>query len=347
MSFTSDIVVGLLATGSLGAATWVTKYCRDRVISKQFPVAGTYASSYEDDRKDGATSVKATAWLEQRGRRLWGKTCNISDRRAWTLEARIGSGGRIYGTYEALNPNDDGLGGFFLNIVAPGILEGVWAGYDTNNKAVSAGAYKFRSIQVTRPRLMTREDLPRALALLGETLGRRYVTREALLSYLDGSALRFAFVAEDVSTSRLVAACTGEVTENGRPWGLTIPLKAAFEQLSQVLEFHTVGIMRTVAVNRQARGRGLGTLMAHTLLEALWNSGATCIVTIGWTDNSGCHLQGIAETLGFLEVARVAEPWKEDSLKNDYECPSCGQPCLCEGRIFLATEPVAAPFLDA
>jgi ribosomal protein S18 acetylase RimI-like enzyme len=102
-------------------------------------------------------------------------------------------------------------------------------------------------------------------------------------------------------------------------------------------DFHRIGVIRTVAVADSRRGRGVGTRLAKAAIDRLRKLGATAIVTVGWADSNGCHIAGLVKALGFEELATLENYWKKDSTSKQYDCPTCGNPCKCQAKLFLLT----------
>lgn len=174
------------------------------------------------------------------------------------------------------------------------------------------------------------------LALLGDSLGRRYVSRDELSSFVDGAeGSRVAFVSS-LESDRISGAVLCEIT-SFQEFIESVP-KSQMNSLAtklRQLEFHKIGIVKSIAVSQRHRRSGVATALVATGLDWLWRNGATAVVMIGWTDSNGCHIQGIAESFEFEAVAEIDDYWLEDSLLHDYDCPSCGQGCSCTAKIFL------------
>ena len=328
-----DAIIGLIGGAVVSLLGWVVTRVRDYSLERRYPVAGLYACEYADETPTGLQTIKAHAHLHQRGLRVWGTTTDVTDGRSWAIEARVAHG-RVSGTYAAEDPNDDSVGGLFLNIVGRGQLEGLWTGFDTRNKKISSGSYTFsRTRDDVVVRRMAPPDTDEALSLLGESLGRRYITREELATYANDSQGRFALVA--VVKGRLVAALTAEVL-TPEQFLETLPQDrvADVRTMLRGLEFHRVGLIKSVAVSRRVRRQGVGTRIVAAAQGECWRRGSTTLLSIGWTDNDGCHIAGVLTGLGFRDVGHLSQFWLEDSTAKGYECPTCGHPCQCDAWLF-------------
>lgn len=332
----ASVITGLLvmlATQLVGVAR---RRSRDRRLEGRYPVAGDYCTEFQDEVDGELVMVKATSSFEQQGLKLTGITTNLEGGRCWRLEGSIVPGGRIYGTYIADDPNDPGLGGFFLEMTSDGGLDGAWAGFDTENKQVTSGRYRFWKATEVAVRRMRSEDLPVALSILGAALGQRYVTLTELTRYTDDRSDRFAVVAA-TPDGDVVGAATAVVTTSRSFFADCVPA-AMQEKLRGALphlEYHRVGVLKSVAVAGTSRGAGAGTALVKAVVDELWVRGATCVVAIGWTDHQGCHIAGTLQSLGFRVTASMPDFWCEESKKKGYACPTCGTPCRCEATVFF------------
>jgi GNAT superfamily N-acetyltransferase len=332
-----NVLVGVLVTIASVAVVRVRRRIRDRRLERRYPVAGDYCTVFEDEVDGDPVMVKATSSFEQHGLRLTGTTTNLEDRRSWRLEASIVPGnGRIHGTYIADDPNDPGMGGFFLEITPDGGLDGAWAGFDSENKQVTSGRYRFWPTTNIAVRPMQPEDLPVALAILGAALGQRYVTLDELSQHLGDQSDRFAVVAV-MPDGNVVGAATAGVTTSTVFLEKSVPsaMRARLQKALPHLDYHQVGVLKSVAVAGNSRGAGAGTELSQAVIDELWRRGATCVVAIGWTDHQGCHIEGTLASLGFLTLASLPDFWREESTEKGYACPTCGTPCTCEARVFF------------
>jgi len=332
------IVQGLVGTAILSLFGLTARFVRDRTIQRRYPVAGHYLSSYEDHDEGQIIQVKADMVFRQRGRRVWGVTSDLDDSRRWRLEGRVDDGGRIWGKYGADTPHDPGTGGFFLEMRSDGSLEGLWSGYDASNGGVQAGKYTFRPAVGVKSRAANASDLDESLALLGRALGPRYVTRQALTSYMaDAEVNKHAFVSRSTS-GELVGVATVEIFENSEAFFDQLPVgqKSTIEGLVPNLDYHRIGLVRSVAVASDMQGRGVGTQIVQAAVDWLWTHKSTLILSVGWTDEAGCHIEGVLEGLGFHARGDIPFYWHADSTEKAYDCPSCGRPCGCVARLLAA-----------
>ncbi len=334
--FLGALVAGLVGALAAGLITFAITRLRDRQLRHRHPVAGRYATVFEDRVRGRTERTKATAVIHQRGLRLWGLTWALDDMRSWHIDARINSNGKILGTYRADAPTDVSFGGLFLESLGQeGRFEGMWAGFDAENRSVSAGKYTWSAIPATRIRQIRASEAEPALSILGEGLGARYIKSDEFARFVNNDDGRLCLVA--IRGSEVVGAATG-LSANGSEFILSLPtdMQESVRTHLEGIEFQRVGQINSVAVADAAHGTGVGTALVASTASELCTLGATWAVVIGWTTEEGCHIQSIVEALRFHEVAVLPGYWREDSIRRNYGCPRCGQPCNCEAKVFLA-----------
>lgn len=331
-----QLSIGLLGAGILAAGAFAFRLVRGAIVSRRFPVAGLYRSTFEDIEDGKTVYTKAIAELHQRGRKIWGPTYELGTNRRWLLEGEIDPNGRIHGRYTADDPHDVGLGAFFLEMLPDRTLEGMWTGYDSENKTISCGRYLFRRMNKTVTRLMTSADVPAALSILGHALGARYISREELIDFTKNKE-KVAYVALTSAKGSIAAAATGVIPASTDDLLALMPEDQASKvaELVPELGYNLTGLLKSVAVDSDVRGSGIGTEVSSAVVQAMFDIGATNVVAVGWTDDEGCHIQGPLETLGFKARGDIIDFWHKDSLIQGYSCPSCGRPCRCSARIFV------------
>lgn len=333
-SLLADISVGLIGAMLIAVLTALARTARNQWIARKYPVAGLYGSVFEDLEDGQLVETKAIALLRQRGRRVFGPTRLVgSNDRGWDLEGRIDRGGRIHGSYTASDPHDDGAGGFFLELDKRGRLEGVWAGYDSVNRDVSAGRYRFWPVNEIKVTAMRDDHLDGALTVLGTALGDRYVTREDLQQYVDKSSTRALVALDDAG---VVGAVTADLLDSQDGLLDLVPAdqRDAFVRLVPETKFSRLGYLHSVAVDPSSQGRGIGTSLVRAMTEELWSAGVTTVVSVGWTDHEGCHIEGPFTALGYAARGDIDGYWTQDSVVKSYACPTCGNPCTCTARVF-------------
>jgi len=106
------------------------------------------------------------------------------------------------------------------------------------------------------------------------------------------------------------------------------------KNLKQLSITNKINYIGSVATDSIYEGRGVATALYNQVFKEL-NKDNNIILMTGWKSKKGINIDGIAKRLGFVKILEVKEYWKEDSIKNKYDCPICKNPCLCSAIIYL------------
>lgn len=59
------------------------------------------------------------------------------------------------------------------------------------------------------------------------------------------------------------------------------------------------------------------------------------LLAVSWVSNKPDSSEGMFEKLGFEKLFTVPDYWTQDSIKEGYLCPNCGNPCRCTANFYL------------
>lgn len=329
-----DVLVGLLGAGLLSALTLLIQAIRGALVRRNFPLAGIYISKFEDYENGALVVTKALVDLRQRGRTLSGDVRLLDGGRTWSMEGRIHGDGRVSGSYRASDPRDTGLGAFFLELQDGG-MDGMWSGYDSQNKAVTAGRWSFQRIKEQLVEKTKREDIDKVTALLGSALGVRYLSKNDVTSYLEGENST-VFSLKSAEDGTIVGAAIATLLDATAPLHGIVPSDQVerVEHVIPELEFNKVSYLKSLAVSPKNQGLGGATALVRAAVQWSSERSATIVFAVGWKDKQGCHIQGVLEGLEFKAREELSDFWLMDSKERDYECPSCGETCRCGAVLF-------------
>lgn len=194
-----------------------------------------------------------------------------------------------------------------------------------------------KHVQPAVIRSMEYSDIQKSIWLLDASFGHGYVTDIELLQFIESDE-RFAVVASDVSGEIISGVATGIILPQGEGVRGFAPADHLDLISSLVNGYTSIGVLKSVAVLPEAQGKGIGASLSGVVTDSLTSAGVDCVLSVGWTDNEGCHIQGALTKLGYTPCADIQNFWFEESLTQGYPCPSCGNPCRCSARIFLSGE---------
>ena len=141
------------------------------------------------------------------------------------------------------------------------------------------------------------DDIDAVLAIADRQLGKKYITETDLS---EGKV----FVAE----------------EDGKILGFCIALVGAKDGKSYV---------RTVAVEQEYSGQGIGTALVSKAVDYLKGFGAKSIFSPLWKHDGIVNSDVVFRRNGFRPVCEIPDYWYADSISKGYSCPVCGKGCHC------------------
>ncbi|MDR2454171.1 MAG: GNAT family N-acetyltransferase [Bifidobacteriaceae bacterium] len=321
-----NVAIGLLGGFIVSGFFLASRRVNEWLLQRKYPVSGEYISKFEDIADGQKVTATAPATLRQRGRRVEGST--TMNGRVWEISGDLTRNGYIHGIYAALDPLDQGVGNFFLRVGQGRRLDGLWSGYDSVNDTITSGRYMFFPVDPTiQVRPYRAQDKLALLKIADEELGRGYFD-DAIVTNPEASADRFIRVAE--SNGRVVGFAYCQVQDWAGAEG-AIRVSAP----RHLRHAEAVGCLKTVAVQRDQQGRGIGTALSRACLDEFQNRGVQALYSVAWQNRDRINMAGILERAGFTRFAQVAEYWSEESVRENYTCPACGAPpCECPAVLY-------------
>lgn len=328
-SFFLQLIQGLVYVAFTGILCLLYKVIRNLHLNKKYPVKGQYITFYEDIIKGKKSTLSAPATIRQKGFKIKGKT-TLEPGKTWILEGKIYYGGHICGVYHAESPHDVGVGNFFLKINADGNLEGIWTGYDNINKTITSGHYRFNRVPKIKIQPFTGRYRANVLDLSSRLLGKGYLPNGFPESESAKDFLLIATLSKKLigfNYSRIMREGKLKVILKNRQINIPPDIKHADEA-------GTLGLLKTMCIEPEYQGHGVGTKLIEECLNKLTRLGSETIISIAWETPSGIPISGIFSRFGFHEWVRLENFWREESISQGYSCPVCGTPCNCPAVLY-------------
>lgn len=328
-----NIIVGIFAAGIVGLFTIVQRKIKEKMLEKKYPVAGSYLTEFEDEVAGETVVCTAPAYLTQKGKKIIGTTNMPNDNREWIVEGEISNAGHIHGIYFASDPHDKGIGNFFLFINHDRKMEGLWSGYDSVNKKITSGKYRFAPFLNHYSFVTMKEDnFPTVISISDEVLGKDYLTIDSLRKAIDDEN-HFAEAAV-TDKNEIIGFYLGKIIDSHE---LQKSLHIPEEEFPNPLKYsNRIGLIQVVAVKSEYHNRGVGTALIEKCLSHFDRNKVTSMCTVGWRSLEGVNIEGIVKNQNFKRYKEFKDYWKEDSIKSGYICHDCGEPpCKCSAIIYL------------
>ena len=141
-------------------------------------------------------------------------------------------------------------------------------------------------------------DIEEILAIADVQLGENYITDEDL-------SVCNVVVAEDVEQQKCVGFCMSYMGRDGAMY------------------------VRTVAVNPDYSGQGIGTALVAKSVEYLKSIGVRKIMSPLWKHDGIVNSDVVFRRNGFRPGREIHDYWYADSIARGYSCPVCGKGCHC------------------
>lgn len=138
----------------------------------------------------------------------------------------------------------------------------------------------------------------------------------------------------DKPAGDIIGFCVGAVFDQD---GLNTYLNTPVDQLSEGLSSaNKVGVIRTIAVTEDFENRGVATSLLENCITACLDNGATVLCAVGWEEDSQVNIDGHMSQFDFRLVGKIDEYWKKESIEQEFNCTSCGDPpCTCSAAIYV------------
>ena len=164
-------------------------------------------------------------------------------------------------------------------------------------------------------------------ALLNRELGENLYSVESLLA---AAADATAAVFSTTCDGRLAAAAVARILVPDdiayyRPFG---------SLADELFNGHSVGSLEALAVRSEDRGRGLGAALVRHRIGWLAGQGCDRVVAISWLSGRGAASAPLFLRLGFSPGVVVSGFYLEESRRDGWSCPVCGNPCRCSAQLF-------------
>ena len=192
--------------------------------------------------------------------------------------------------------------------------------------------------------LLGPDDLVAVGAILDASLGAGFMGVGELAAYaLDPfSERQFGIVATGPDAGAPIGVALVDVPDNMADFRTMMPDEHAADRVLGLFgplhrTISRIGLLRTVAVEPDARQRGVASLLVTRAVDGLWEAGADRVICIGWVRDGTCAVQGALTRAGFAPVGHLPHFWLEDSLERGYACPDCPNGhCRCGAVVFAA-----------
>lgn len=299
-------------------------------IFKKFVFSGDYITTYEDLDNGRRVLCTAPATLKQFFTHVSGTT-TFNGTKSWKIRAKIYKKKRVAGIYYANGLLDDGFGTLFIEVKNQHTLEGFWTGYDSANNQISSGKYVFKKVFSNIAFLpLTEQDWSEVYEIANAQLGRDYISIDTLRLCQDKDSSLKCFVAKDKKTKSVLAFSIIDTIDYNQLMEITKNRK-----IVELMFCNQIGYIKSVAVSPKFKGHGISYKLINYCIEYFKKKGITKLVSTAWKHAGIINIKSLLEKQGFSIKTEIPDYWYEDSIKNKFDCPQCGNPCHCTSVIYI------------
>ncbi len=257
----------------------------------------------------------------------------LENNRKWILEGELSDNGNLYGVYYAEDPIDTGIGNFFLKIIPNREMHGLWSGYDYINQKIESGKYIFRPfLQDYQIIDIEKKHIVKVIEIAEEELGENYFDYNEVLKVINNPSEYICKVAIS-STLKVYGFSFCKIAELNE---LKTYLKLEDKDVpNYILHSEKIGIIKTVAVNKNHKKQGVGFAVVEECYKELINREIDALASVAWKQDGIVNIGEILEKLDLKKYKEIEEYWLEDSKEKNFSCPNCGSICKCSAIMYF------------
>jgi len=103
-----------------------------------------------------------------------------------------------------------------------------------------------------------------------------------------------------------------------------------------LMNFDTIGILDSVAVAQEMKGKGIGSELIDACCRELTARGTKIICAMAWKDIKGnVNIGSLLKKMGMLPSIEITGYWNRFvTSPGGHDCPVCGRPCKCSAVLY-------------
>jgi ribosomal protein S18 acetylase RimI-like enzyme len=179
----------------------------------------------------------------------------------------------------------------------------------------------------------TQNHIREIIELTNHELGIDFITYDQIISFIQNTDTNICKIAIN-DDDKIVGFMIGYIINYNQ---FVSEFKNHLNKLP--IEFsnsnNVYGCIKTIAVNADFQGQGIGSLLCTDCVDELKKKGASLLYGTAWKINEKINSEKMLNRFGLRALCSIPYFWKDESILNQYECPQCGKPpCNCTAVIF-------------
>lgn len=92
--------------------------------------------------------------------------------------------------------------------------------------------------------------------------------------------------------------------------------------------------VKTIGVDSLEQRKGIGSYIFSQVESIAKEFNVENCYCVAWQRKEKVAMHNIHLNAGFIMQRVIKNYWKSDSIEKEYNCPECGNPCLCSAVIY-------------
>ncbi len=175
--------------------------------------------------------------------------------------------------------------------------------------------------------------IKKAVEIYEQGLGQEYISKEDLIKFTENKNYILIGAMVDKDLAGVMVAYPMSIKESEK-----YDRELYENKVPQILQNRKVGFIKSVAVEKEFRRRGIGTQLIVEAMQRLKNKECDLFFAVSWVSGLPDSSPSVFEALKFTNAVEISDYWTEDSIKEKYICPVDGNPCHCSAIFYLRKE---------
>lgn len=179
-------------------------------------------------------------------------------------------------------------------------------------------------------RSFTESDFKKITQLADGRLGKDYLTAKELQTYVK-KRNKIGIVA--LLNDKIVGFALAQLCDTKTLLEEVVDKREWFQETFKQAKY--IGLFKTVAVDENYSGRGIGSALISYRMEAMRKK-TNHLLVISWVRKQQSIIGHLFEKKGFTLRKQIDNYWKNDSIEKGYNCIVCGEPpCRCSAKVYI------------
>ena len=178
---------------------------------------------------------------------------------------------------------------------------------------------------------LEKEDVPECIRILDAALGKDYIESNKLLSMITDDKF---ICLKALVCNQLVGVHIGCIMNLSEAIDY---LKLTTHKIPAIMKKNNkIAILKTCAVKEEFQRKGIGDLFIKVSEKMFLEKNIHLVSCVAWQHDGIENAGPLLRKNGYKSLFVIKDYWTEDSLREGFSCPVCGDHgCHCAANIYL------------